>query len=385
MFKVGRTLNQLRDKIFSNVHNNNLIYNTCWEDPRCDRQMMQYGEKSHIVMITSAGCNALDYLLDNPARIDCIDVNPRQNALLALKIAAFQTLDYRDFWLLFGEGHHPRAVEIYAKHLKGVLPDYAQAFWDRAIIHFTKKSFYYFGTSGTVAWLFKQYAQTRPKIRKAIAALLEANTLEEQKRLYEGIEPKIITQVVKWLMNRHLTMTMLGVPRAQRQLIVDEYPGKVAGFVADCLRHVFTELPVHDNYFWRLYLTGGYTPECCPEYLKAYNFETLRERVKRLHLHTTYLNEFLRQHPERYTHYVLLDHQDWLAAHDTEALIDEWNLILKNSQHGTRILLRSAALRVDFFPDFVPEALEFQTDITEQLHPLDRVGTYGSVYLGLVK
>ncbi|TAE49008.1 MAG: DUF3419 family protein, partial [Cytophagales bacterium] len=67
MFSFKQSLNQLRDKIFQNIHSNNLIYNTCWEDPRCDREMLQFKNDSKVVMITSAGCNALDYLLDSPA------------------------------------------------------------------------------------------------------------------------------------------------------------------------------------------------------------------------------------------------------------------------------------------------------------------------------
>ena len=40
-------------------------------------------------MITSAGCNALDYVLNSPERIDCVDLNPHQTALIDLKLAAF--------------------------------------------------------------------------------------------------------------------------------------------------------------------------------------------------------------------------------------------------------------------------------------------------------
>ena len=35
---------------------------------------------------------------------------------------------------------------------------------------------------------------------------------------------------------------------------------------------VFAKLPFVDNYFWRVYITGSYTPDCCPEYLKPANF-----------------------------------------------------------------------------------------------------------------
>ena len=51
------------DALFRRVHGNTLIYNTCWEDPRLDREMLGLDRHSRVVMITSAGCNALDYLL----------------------------------------------------------------------------------------------------------------------------------------------------------------------------------------------------------------------------------------------------------------------------------------------------------------------------------
>ena len=47
-------------------------------------------------MITSAGCNALDYLLDSPREIQAVDVNFRQNALLELKLALFARRNFDD-------------------------------------------------------------------------------------------------------------------------------------------------------------------------------------------------------------------------------------------------------------------------------------------------
>lgn len=149
------SLNRLKDKLFSKIHLNNLVYNTCWEDPRLDRRLMQIKKDSMILMITSAGCNALDYMLDNPKAIHCVDVNPRQNALLELKKAGIKTLDFTDFFKLFGEGAHPQFKEIYTKNLRPELPDYAQAFWDKKIKYLNpkskKKSFYFRGTSGQFA------------------------------------------------------------------------------------------------------------------------------------------------------------------------------------------------------------------------------------------
>ena len=89
--KFYKMINFIRDIVFKNVHGNNLIYNICWEDPRCDREVMQINKDSKIVMISSAGCNALDYLLDNPEHVHCIDLNYRQNALVELRKALIQT------------------------------------------------------------------------------------------------------------------------------------------------------------------------------------------------------------------------------------------------------------------------------------------------------
>lgn len=385
MLKINRRLNQLRDNFFSNIHSNNLIYNTCWEDPRCDRKMLNFNEESEVVMITSAGCNALDYLLDNPSKVHTIDMNPRQNALLALKIAFLQHSDYHTFWQFFGEGYHPEAVSIYAEQIKPNLSPSVQDFWDKQILLFKKHSFYFHGTSGTFAWLFNQYIDARPQLREKIEQLLEAKDLSEQTAIYNEVEPYIITKAVRWLMNRHLTLTLLGVPRAQRQLILDEYEEGVAGFAAECLRQVFTELPVEDNYFWRVYLKGSYTKDCAPSYLKAENYDVLRERSHNIQMHTSTISAFLKTHPKAYSQYILLDHQDWLAAHNVPALEEEWELILKNSRPGTQILMRSAAPTINFFPDFVKEAVNFHPEITDTLHYQDRVGTYASTYLMTVK
>jgi S-adenosylmethionine:diacylglycerol 3-amino-3-carboxypropyl transferase len=55
-------------------------------------------------MITSAGCNALDYLLDGPAEIHAIDVNPRQNAVLELKLALIRRGEFDDLFEFFNPG-----------------------------------------------------------------------------------------------------------------------------------------------------------------------------------------------------------------------------------------------------------------------------------------
>lgn len=379
---------RVQHRFFYSILSNNLIYNTCWEDPRIDRQLLQLSDDSDIVMITSAGCNALDYLLDNPNSIHCIDRNPRQNALLEFKKQLFKTGSYHLLASYFMHGMFTEAERWYRECIRPDLGATAAEFWDEHLSYFeashSKRSFYFKSTSGNVAWMVNKYLD-RKGLTDTIDQLLDAESLGEQKYHFSEIEETVWTRFARWIVNRNATMAMLGVPVSQRKLIDEAFAGGLQQFIADAIKHVCTELPIHDNYFWRVYLTGSYTPSCCPEYLKEEHFDTLRERVDRITTNTTLITDFLRSTPGHYSHYVLLDHQDWLANHSPDALEEEWRLILKNSRPGTRILFRSAGVSIDFLPDFIHHHVRFMPGLTEPLHKRDRVGTYGSTHLAIVE
>ncbi len=383
-----RLLKATHDLVFHHVHGGQLIYNACWEDPRIDRELLGLDATSRVVMITSAGCNALDYLLDGPAEIHAIDVNPRQNAVLELKLALIRRGDFGDLFEFFGIGSHERYKAVY-RSLRPTLSASARSFWDDKISFFNpsslKKSFYYHGAAGMAAWLLGgALFRAKPNIKNHAFCLLDAYTLGQQARVYSLLEPKIWGKLSHWLIRQRMVMTLLGVPAPQIKLIEDHYPGGITAYIKDKLRHVMSELPARENYFWRVYMTGSYTLSCCPNYLREENLPTLAARADRIHPHTCSVSQFLRHHPGVYSHYVLLDHQDWLAWHEPAALAEEWDLILQNSRPGTRILLRSAGLDLDFVPTAVRSRLRFQTERSAALHRTDRVGTYGSLHFAEV-
>ena len=116
--------------MFRLCHGSQLVYNTCWEDPRLDRIALQIGSDDHVLVITSGGCNVLDYLLDEPARIHAVDVNSRQNALLELKLAGIRALDHDTFFALFGQGHLEDWQQVYNRALRDQLSAKARGYWD---------------------------------------------------------------------------------------------------------------------------------------------------------------------------------------------------------------------------------------------------------------
>lgn len=372
---------------FQLIHGHRLIYNACWEDPRLDRQLLNLDGDSEVVVITSAGCNALDYLLDGPKAIHAVDVNFRQNALLDLKLAFFRSQPFGELYAFFGHGHSPTYRETY-RALRDALSPLSRAFWDRKIDYFSgrgsRRSFYWRGAAGDFAWLLRRLVVGQGRKAALVQNLLNAQSLAEQRHYYEQLEGHLFTRPISWLLRQPATMALIGVPRAQVRLLDRQYTSRLDGFVRDKLRQVMTELPIHDNYFWRVYLTGSYTPTCCPNYLKPENFPHLQSRVDRVSTHTCTLTEFLWRQPGCYSHFVLLDHQDWLAWHQPQVLAEEWQAIFANSRPGTKILLRSAGFDLSFLPASVLARLRFFPERTGPLHSQDRVGTYGSLHLAEV-
>ena len=378
-----RFIHGTHDLLFKTVHNRWLIYNASWEDPRIDRQLLELNSDSKVVVLTSAGCNVLDYLLDCPAEINAIDVNPRQNALLNLKLALIKQGNFEDLFSMFGNGSHEEFQHVYASVCEYLTRE-DRAFWDKKINYFDqnsrKKSFYYYGASGLLAWIISQYLSRNKQLRDGLFSLFDAKDLAEQKAIFEQVEPMIWGKFMSWLVKQPFVLTLAGVPRPQIRLITEQYPGGVGGFISDKFRHVFTEILASDNYFWRVYLTGSYSSKCCPNYLKYENFYTLKNHADNIKVHNNSITGFLKENPGQYSHFILLDHQDWLAQHDPEALDEEWQMILNNSQAGSKVLMRSAATEIDFLPQRVTESLRFFPERTEALHSTDRVGTYGSLH-----
>jgi S-adenosylmethionine-diacylglycerol 3-amino-3-carboxypropyl transferase len=381
---------------FRFVHQHNLVYNTCWEDPRLDRQALELGPDDTLAMITSAGCNALDYALLEPRRIFCIDVNPRQNALLELKIAGIRRLEYPQFFALFSRGQLTEAPKLYRQLLRPILSQPARQYWDRNIRFFcgngARRSFYFRGTSGWLAYLANKYIDHYARIRDAFATLLAARTVEEQRDIYDrSIHGPFWTRFARWAMGKDSTLALLGVPLPQRLQVERDYSGGISQFIQDRLEAVFTRIPLHDNYFWRVYLTGQYSPECCPEYLKEENFHKLRSGLtERIQLYTGSLLEFFEKYPGQISRFVLLDHMDWLSTRP-QLLAQQWQALVKRAAPSTRILWRSGALKVDYVDPirvrvqgrqrYLGDLLNYHQSWADELHQMDRVNTYGSFYI----
>jgi S-adenosylmethionine-diacylglycerol 3-amino-3-carboxypropyl transferase len=318
--------------------------------------------------------------------------------LLELKLAGVRALDYDTFFQLFGRGYLATWKSVYKSTLRSWLSEEARAYWDVRGKMFESRrrrgSFYFRGSTGLFAWWMNVYIDRVAKLRPAVDALFDATSLEEQREIYKSsIKPVLWNRAVRWITRRDVALAMLGVPRSQRRQIDTQFPGGISAYVESMVDELMMHVPVHDNYFWRVYVSGQYTPECCPEYLKRENFQRLKDGlVDRVEIHTKSVVEFLRSHGGEISRFVLLDHMDWLYDQGRDLLAQEWQSIVDRAAPRARVIWRSAALAVDFVdplaisldgaPAKVGEVLRYEHDLAAQLHRIDRVHTYGSFYVG---
>jgi S-adenosylmethionine-diacylglycerol 3-amino-3-carboxypropyl transferase len=392
----------IANKIFNKIHSSNLIYNCCWEDPNLDRKALNLNHDSKVMVITSAGCNALDYAIAGAGHVYAVDMNFRQNALLELKLVAARALDYEDFFLMFGHGVLYQPEITYKEKFRDQLSFSSQEFWDENISYFHSKgfrnSFYFHGTSGMVARLMKLYLENILGAKQTIKNILEADSLEEQRQIYfTELKPKICNYFFRKVSGSLFVMSLLGVPKAQVEQVNKYHPRGMSGFIEDSLDSVFGNLSLKNNYFWRVYLQGHYDRDACPEYLTKAGYSLIKELGnKKISIHTSTITNFLKQQADStISHFVLLDHMDWLYSNLSDELVKEWSEIIRVATKDATIIFRSGGFKVEYLDDILltkdnhrirlKELLEFNQQLANELHPQDRVHTYGSFYVANLK
>lgn len=384
---------RIDQSVFNAIYSRSLVYNTCWEDPAVDRQALALRPDDTMLVITSAGCNVLDYALTGVGKIFAVDANPRQTALLELKLAGIRRLAHRDFFRIFGDGYHPEFNAIYHELLRPVLTPEARRCWDSRTAWFSgqRGGFYFHGLSGLVARAFRAYLRLRPALGRYIEQLFEAPSLDAQRELYAArIAPLLWTRPVNWALSRQLTLSLLGVPHPQRREVVAQHSAGVAGFVRESLDFLAQHLPFRDNYFYAVYVQGRYRPDCCPEYLKPAEFARLKAGlVDCIEPHTCTVTRFLTDNPTPISRFVLLDHMDWMSSYLPQALAEEWAAIFARATPQARIIFRSAHAEPRYLANIqlphngpaVRDLLRFDSPRARALTREDRVHTYAGFHI----
>lgn len=208
--------------------NDEYIYAFTWEDSRVDSRLLKITSDDVILAITSAGDNILSYALERPKRIHAVDLNPAQNHLLELKVAAFRGLEYEDMWKIFGEGKHENFQTLLLSRLSPHLSSHAFDYWLHAgPSTFAPQGKGLYATGGSkhalqlVQWLGKLLG-----IRKDMIQLASAQTLAEQREIWsKRVRRVLLSRLLAYFVigSERFLWKALGVPSEQRAMIEEDF------------------------------------------------------------------------------------------------------------------------------------------------------------------
>ena len=360
---------------FYNLYNcNQFIYNIAWEDPSIDFKYLEINNNDIILMITTAGCNVLNTLLQNPKNIISVDISKCQNALLDLKLASIKNLDFDIFWNLFGVGKYQNFKELYYQKLRNDLQlTTSKDFWDNNINIFNIGLY----NSGTA---IKTMKYSKLFLSNKLLQLCEFNNIDEQYKYYKSkIEPIIFNKFIFYIVNTPLWRKLSGVPLEQYNTICGgKYSKeKIYNFMKNNYDFIFkNKLIKKENYFAYASIKGEFTKSNCPEYLKEENFSILKENIHKIKIVNSSVTNYLKNNDTIFTKFILLDHLDWFK-NKTE-VIEEFELIKKNSNDCIGIF-RSGSEKPWYLTHIIE--LNFNLNNLSFERENDRLGTYLGFYL----
>ncbi|KAI1348426.1 hypothetical protein F5Y01DRAFT_212598 [Xylaria sp. FL0043] len=382
------------------------IYAFTWEDTRVDGHILKLKPDDVVLAITSAGDNILSYALQCPARIHAVDLNPTQNHLLELKIAAYQSLEYQDFWKIFGEGKHPDFRSLLISKMSSHLSSRAFQYWLSNHRIFTKNQGGLYDTGGSRHGIriFRRITQLFG-CRSAVKALLTAKTLNEQREIWRNrVRPALLSRLVSKLVvsQESFLWSALGVPKNQLAILEADHAVSKAvrgpnPTAKNTRSHAIWEYMVNtldpmiesthiatDNPYYLVCLNGKFSPQCHPDYLspKAHTRLSRPDALDNLRIHTDEIDEVLaRIAPGTLTVAVVMDSMDWFDP-DSNAATSQITKLNRALKMGGRVMLRSAGLKPWYLEEFAK--LGFTTKCMgsrEDGACIDRVNMYASCWI----
>jgi S-adenosylmethionine-diacylglycerol 3-amino-3-carboxypropyl transferase len=377
------------------------VYNQIWEDPRVDLQALRLNESSRVLTISSGGCNALNYLVENPERVTAVDLNRHHIYLLNLKLAALKFLPrHEDFFAFFGYGKSAANVENYQKYIAPNLDEATREFWEsnsfigkithgKRIDFFRKGGLYEHSRNGYFLRFFHKFSRLlgcKPE------EMLKAKTPEEQARLYEKyVAPFFDSFVIKTIGKMPVTMFGLGIPPQQYDELKKDLAdgGSVIDVYKERAKRLAVEYPIYENYFaWQAFARKYDTEnrQAVPEYLKEENYQVLKQNAGKLRTGIGSITEEIKNQPAgTFNRFVFLDAQDWMNA---ETMTDLWSAIAEKGEKEARIIFRTAGAASPIetnLPADLRARFAYEEEFSRELFKQDRASIYGGFHLYVLK
>ena len=254
----------------------NLNFTSANEDSRSE--LAALGEVTGpLVVLTGSGARVLDMLLTPASQVVALDMNPAQNALLGLKVAAFESLNYPEVLQFLGVEATTDRLALYAR-LAPRLTAQDRAFWD-ARQGILRKGVIYQGLWEKVL-RFGAKGTGLIRGKRRIEELFNAPDLHTQSRLWEsGFYDWIWRASIRMLGRPWVWTRVIGEPGGAFLPTPAEVEARLAqAFASGARNFLFRE-----SDFASLILRGRIQgPSALPLHLLPENFEAIRAGLPRI-------------------------------------------------------------------------------------------------------
>ena len=345
-----------------------LRYAAVWEDADilCDA-LAPSARGGRVLSIASAGDNALALLTCDPAEVVAVDLSAPQLAACELRIVAWRRLEREELLGFLGVTAAADRLRVYGT-LRRELSEGARRYWDESsaavqggIIHAGKFERYLRG--------FRRYLLPLVHSRSTIERLLEERTSAERLRFYEEE-----WDTARWRLVFRIFFSRFVMGRMGRD---PQFFAHVEGSVGDRIlsrtRHALSELPIHRNPYAAYIMTGSYTTDALPLYLRRESWEPLRSRLDRVRL----LQVPAQEAPGRFDAFNLSDIFEYMppAAHEAT-----YTALVGRAQTGARLAYWNMLA-----PRSAPAALSARVrprrDVAAPLHARDAAWFYSAFHV----
>lgn len=367
------------------------VYNQIWEDPEIDMEALELRPHHRMLTIASGGCNVLNYLAADPAKIVAVDLNPNHVALTKLKLSALMNLpSHAEFFRFFGQANDKANRAAYDDFLSQRLDKTTRLYWEKHIplrgrrINMFARNLYRYGLLGRFIGVLHAVAKLHGK---KLDPILSARTPEEQRRLFERhIAPLFDSKSIRFLSKSPVSLYALGIPPAQYDELVSGSEKDPVTVLRERVERLACDFPINENYFaWQAFGRGYDLEhrEAVPAYLQRETYEKIRTRTDKVEIHHASLTDFLKTQPDQSMHrFVLLDAQDWMNNDQITAL---WREIDRTADaRDARVIFRTAGADSPLPRKLPPDVLAPWTYLEDEgraWHARDRSSIYGGFHV----
>ena len=259
---------------------NSLSFTSSNEDGCTELAAFAQNRPNRLLCLTGSGSRVLDMCLANPEELIALDLNPIQNELLQLKIAAFKVLNDQDLLGYLGVTPCKNRLELHGK-VERALTQKSQFFWQTHQGLIAKGLWY----SGLWEKVLRFGAFGNHVIRgKKIDQLFAAPSLEEQADMWRRhFDDKVWRLSLRLLGRRWIWTKLIGEPGGSFL----PAPDIVEKRLADAFIHASESFFFRDSDFASLILRGHHAPPfALPLHLQKKYTDSVRNNLDKIQIIT---------------------------------------------------------------------------------------------------